>query len=158
MLLTTRTAWTPELYALREARRIKIEAHIEASTCYLCEQPVADGAALHGPTGAHWECHSGPIEPPSKSEHVPRPTKVPKADLHPRMARANGGSLVHFVIPPTGMSLCGHKPKNTAHHMKQRGKWLVWKDDATVPVHMKKCSKCLAAAEHLYPKVEVDSE
>lgn len=154
MLLTTRTIWTPELRALREARRATIDAHIEASTCYICEQPVENGAAIHGPTGAHWKCHSGTVEAYSRPVREQRPTQAPKADMHPRMARANGGSLVHFVIPATGTSLCGHKPKDTAHHMKRRGKWLVWKDDATLPAHMKQCPKCLAAAERLYPAAE----
>lgn len=157
MLTTTRTTWTPELHAQREARRPRIEAHIDASTCYICEQPVANGAAIHGPTGAHWECHSGPIEPCSSPVREPHPAQAPILDKHPRMARANGGSLVHFVIPATGTSLCGHKPKDNAYHMKRRGKWLVWKDDATVPKHMKQCPKCLAAAERLYPAVEDES-
>ncbi|TCV62726.1 hypothetical protein [Pseudomonas fluorescens] len=156
-MLTTRTAWAPALNVQREARRAKIEAHIEASTCHICEQPVADGAAIHGPTGAHWECHSGPIELCSRPVPEQRPIQPPKVDMHPRMAHANGGSLVHFVIPATGTSLCGHKPKNTAHHMKQRGKWLVWKEDATVPSFMKQCPKCLAKAQALYPALEDES-
>lgn len=153
-MLTSRTVWTPEVVEDRAARRERIAAHIEASTCHICKLPVVNGAAIHGPTGAHWECHSDPVVPPTKPVHEPRPIKALKADMHPRMARANGGSLVHFVIPATGTSLCGHKPKDTAHHMKRRGKWLVWKDDATVPAHMKQCSKCLAAAATLYPAVE----
>ena len=61
------------------------------------------------------------------------------------------------MIPATGTSLCGHKPKDTAHHMKLRGKWLAWKDDSTVPAHMKQCPKCLAAAERMYPSIEDES-
>ena len=156
-MLTTRTVLTPEVIAERTARRERIAAHIETNTCHICEQPVADGAAIHGLTGAHWECHNGPIERCPSPIHQPGQTQAPKLDIHPRMARANGGSLVHFVIPATGTSLCGHKPKDTAHHMKRRGKWLVWKDDATVPAHMKQCPKCLAKAQVLYPAVENES-
>lgn len=143
--------------AERAARREMIAAHIEASTCHICERPVANGAAIHGPTGAHWECHSGPIEQCSKPVHEQQPMQTQKVDLHPRMARANGGSLVHFVIPANGTALCGHKPKNTAHHMQRRGKWLIWKDHATVPAHMKQCPKCLAKARELYPVIDNES-
>ncbi len=156
-MLTTRTVWTPEIVAERAVRRERIAAHIEADTCHICELPVAGGAAIYDPTGAHWECHSGPIEPCSRPAREPRPMQPSTVDPHPRMAHANGGSLAHFVIPATGTSLCGHKPKNTAHHMKQRGKWLVWKEDATVPAFMKQCPKCLAKAQALYPAVEDES-
>jgi len=152
-MLTIRSAWPPEMAAERAARREKIATHIEANTCYICEQAVVDGSPIHGPTGAHWECHQGPIEPCTKTAVEPRRDPVPKPDLHPRLARANGGALVHFVIPATATSLCGHKPKDTAHHMKRRGKWLVFKIDATIPEHLKRCQKCLAKAEILYPPV-----
>ncbi|MPQ69227.1 hypothetical protein [Pseudomonas sp. MWU12-2323] len=153
-MLKTRTVWTPELIAQREARRANIEAHIDAGTCHICGKPVVNGAAIHGPTGAHWDCHGGPVAPVSTVPHKVSPRQF---DIHPRMARANGGSLVHFVIQVTGTSLCGHKPKDTARHMQQRGKWLVWKDDATVPAHMKQCQKCLAKAQVLYPAIEDES-
>lgn len=146
--------WSPESVVQRNERRNRVDAHFNAGTCYICEQPVLDGVALHGPTGAHWECHQGPIEQQPVS--VPKRALeqfAPKPDTVPRLARANGGSLVHFVIPATGVSLCGHKPKHTAHHMKRRGKWLGWKDDA-VPGHLKQCTKCLANASKLYPPAD----
>lgn len=154
-MLTTRSRWTPEMIAEREARRERVEAHLDAGTCHICEQLVADGAAIHGPTGAHWECHRGTVEISAPTPVPEIPSQAPhKLDVHPRMGRANGGSLVHFVIPATGTSLCGHKPKHTAHHMKQRGKWFIWKDDATVPAHMQQCQKCMTKARALYPPVD----
>ena len=153
-MMTTKSAWTAENAAERAARREKIATHIEANTCHICEQHVEDGSPIHGPTGAHWECHQGPVEACTRTASEPQQTSVPKPDLHPRLARANGGTLVHFVIPATATSLCGHKPRDTAHHMKRRGKWLVFKIDAAIPSHLKHCQKCLAKAEILYPPVE----
>jgi hypothetical protein len=137
------------MIADREARRERIESHLDAGTCHICERPVANGSAIHGPTGAHWECHRGPVETSAPVREI-RPQAPAKPDMHPRMARANGGSLVHFVIPATETSLCGHKAKHTAHRMKRRGKWLIWKADATVPAHMKQCMKCVAKARALF--------
>lgn len=154
-MLSTQGYWSNERVAERNIRREEIASHIEAGTCHICEQVVDDGAAIHGPTGAHWECYSGPVLPSDS----PQPAECQsKPDTHPRMARANGGALVHFVILTTGVSLCGHKPKDTARHMKQRGKWLIWREDATVPSHMKQCSKCVAKAAVLYPPIHGDHE
>ncbi|NMX92528.1 hypothetical protein HBO03_15430 [Pseudomonas sp. WS 5086] len=61
-MLMHREVWTPERIAERDARHDKIDKCIEAGLCYICDQAVADGAALHGPTGAHWECHRAPFE------------------------------------------------------------------------------------------------
>lgn len=160
-MLTISTAWTPEKVAERDARNAKIDECIQAGLCYKCDKPVADGAARHGPTGAHWECHRAPFEESDRvieeldrliGELNPRST-----DIHPRMARANGGQLVHFVIPATNTSLCGHKPRDSAHHMRRRGKWLFWKLDAVVPGHMKQCDKCKEKALVKYPPLKDES-
>lgn len=34
-----------------------IEKHKDEGTCLLCGKPVEDGQAVHGLTGAHYECY-----------------------------------------------------------------------------------------------------
>jgi hypothetical protein len=152
-MLTQSVKWTPEQIAERGARHAWIDQCFEAGVCHICEKPVADGEPIHGPTGAHWECHGGPIEVLDRQIRELKQVAV-STDMHPRMARANGGQLVHLVIPATGTALCGHKPRDTAHHMRQRGKWLYWKLDAVVPGHMRQCGKCKARALVKYPPLE----
>lgn len=164
-MLMHRKVWTPERIAERDARHDKIDKCIEAGLCYICDQAVADGAALHGPTGAHWECHRAPFEGvdnlSTAIKEIDRLLGVLKpvsTDTHPRLALANGGQLVHFVIPATGTSLCGHKPRDTATHMRSRGRWRYWKLNADVPGHMKQCPKCKAKAMVSYPPLEDESK
>lgn len=163
-MLTQSVVWAPERIAERDARHDKIDKCIEAGLCYLCDQPVADGAALHGPTGAHWECHRAALgEVGTLSSAIKEMDRLigllnpVSTDTHPRMALANGGQLVHFVIPATGTSLCGHKPRDTATHMRSRGRWRYWKLDADVPGHMRQCEKCKAKAMVNYPPLEDES-
>lgn len=160
-MLTQSVKWTPERIAERDARHERIDQCIEAGLCYICDKPVADGAALHGPTGAHWECHRPPFEEvgslTSTIKELDRLIEAlnPRStDTQPRMVLANGGHLVHFVIPSTGTSLCGHKPRDNARHMRRRGKWLYWKLDAVVPDHLKLCGKCKDKALTDYPPLE----
>lgn len=42
----------------REDHRAFRAWHCENGTCYICEQPVVNGQARHGATGAHWICHA----------------------------------------------------------------------------------------------------
>jgi hypothetical protein len=160
-MLTQRVTWTPEIIAERDARHEKIDKCIDAGTCYICDQPVTDGAALHGPTGAHWECHRPPYEDVGtlagaikEMDRLIGLLNPASTDTHPRMALANGGQLVHFVIPATGTALCGHKPRDTAYHMRRRGRWRYWKLDADVPGHMRQCAKCKAKALIDYPPLD----
>lgn len=164
-MLTQSVTWTPERIAERDARRQKIDKCIEAGLCYICDNPVADGAALHGPTGAHWECHRAPFDEVgtvvSAIQEMDRLIGLlnpVSTDTHPRMALANGGHLVHIVIPATGISLCGHKPRDTAHHMRRRGRWRFWKVDADVPGHMTQCATCKAKAMVNYPPLDDESK
>jgi hypothetical protein len=152
-MLTQSVTWTPEKIAERDAHHAWIDQCIKAGLCHMCEKPVADGEPRHGPTGAHWACHRAPLEELDRLIGELNPVEV-NTDTHPRMARANGGQLVHFVIPATGTALCGHKPRDTAHHMRQRGKWHYWKLDAVVPGHMKQCEKCKSRALVKYPPLE----
>lgn len=135
----------------RDARHELIRRHVTAGTCYLCGLPVETFAPKHGPSGAHWECHREPYEALEKfqAEYFPKPAA--STDPHPRMAFANGGHLVHFVIPATGTALCGHKPADKARHMKTRGKWLYLKDQRNVPDGYRQCGKCLTQAAARYP-------
>lgn len=89
-----------------------IDEHMDAGTCYCCGKEVDCSKGIHGATGAHWSC----IESLS---YLLKPR-----DKTPYLARANGGWYVHTVDPATDRALCGHKPKNTAKRMKQRGGWL----------------------------------
>lgn len=114
-------------------KRALVEQHKEAGTCYLCAHPIVWGTeGVYSPTGAHYDCE-WPNGQPNYREVLGslvqsvdrliddmglRPTQI-----KPRPARANGGGLIHYVRPKTGKALCGHAPKNTAWHMKRRGKW-----------------------------------
>lgn len=146
---------TEEQIAERDARYELIASHIAASTCYMCGQVVEMFAPKHGPTGAHWECHREPFEAMNRYMDEVNPLRK---DPTPRMARANGGSLVHIVVPMTNTSLCGHKPKDTAYRMKQRGKWLFYSDAWEPRPHQKICPKCQAVAVVKYPPVEGEDD
>lgn len=43
--------------AAGESFRERIARHREAGTCHICGQPVENGQAIHGVTGAHWDCN-----------------------------------------------------------------------------------------------------
>lgn len=88
--------------------------------------------AKHGATGAHWECSE-------KLRSVVFARETHNSDTTPKLARASGGFLVHWVIPSLGRSLCGHKPQDTARLMRTRGRWLYLQSK---PQHMKMCVKC----------------
>jgi hypothetical protein len=124
----------------RETREERIDRHYEASTCWLCEGPVLDGQARYNITGAHYDCHTAEYGE-FKRLTVERINDIDiSLSSDPRIARANGGGLTHFVVPRTRITLCGHKPKDKAHHMRTRGKWLYLKE----PTH-KFCEKCAQA-------------
>lgn len=149
---------SPSEFAAREERERRIDAHYAAGTCHICELVVEPGSAVYGLTGAHWDCHRPSVpEAPHLEPVKPEERSEPK-DIRPRLARANGGHLVHIVIPFTGTSLCGHKPKDTAHHMTRRGKWLYWKLDATIPTHLRLCAKCESKALIRFPPADESTE
>lgn len=161
-MLTTRIRRTPEQIAERDARNAKIDQCIGAGLCYICDQKVDPNDGVHGPTGAHWDCQCPPsaekpitVVPPAPATAAPSSISM---ETQPRLAHANGGHLVHIVIPATNTSLCGHKPRNTAHVMRQRGKWMLWKLDAVVPATMKMCEKCEKKALIDYPPLEDQDE
>ncbi|MCX7096350.1 MAG: hypothetical protein NTV43_00410 [Methylococcales bacterium] len=98
-----------------------INEHIDADICYICKEPVNDRDGIHALTGSHWNCHEK------------RKNMFSNLDQHQAcdgereltLCIANGGRLVHAVDNRSRVALCGHAPKDTAHKMKSREKWLL---------------------------------
>lgn len=112
-----------------------ISEHREAGTCWLCGGQVERSQGYHGATGVHWTCSDALTTRFAALNHSE------SAALF--LARANGGFFVHTVDPVTGSSLCGHKPKDTARHMRPRGRWLRLE---RVPRGFKRCPHCARIA------------
>lgn len=110
----------------------------DAGLCYICGQEVKNGQAYYSIRGSHYDCEF------PDGQDVPEPDREPKPhriDGPPRAAWANGGSLLHWVDPWSHRALCGHKPADTARHMRTRGKWRFIRDGADL-TGRKWCTKC----------------
>lgn len=108
--------------------------------CWLCHQPVLEGQARHGSNGGHWECNEKLDEDMAA---IFGKTEARETGLY--KARAAGGGLFHMVDKATGAALCGHKPKNNARHMRDRGRWIPIKDE--YPVTCRGCIKASVKAQ-----------
>jgi len=93
--------------------RAKIDAHRDAQTCSICGKHLDYGDGYHTTSHSHWKCWV--------SE---RDALVKKRPAGLALLVANGGVRVHAVEMSTGRALCGHKPRDTAKRMKQRGRWM----------------------------------
>jgi hypothetical protein len=138
-----------------------IDLCYEEGVCHVCGKTVLyghDQPGVYTITGAHYDCEF----PNGRNADLESLTSLAKklglaenkyAHLPstPQLAWANGGSLLHWVIPNKNRALCGHQPKDNAWRMKQRGKWLFLKDGADV-TDRKFCQKCLEKHAELYPE------
>jgi len=66
------------------------------------------------------------------------------ASSEPVKARANGGHMLHWVVPNIGVALCGRYPGNSAKRMRKRGMWLPLPSDANNQ-WLKPCKSCASA-------------
>lgn len=116
-----------------------IEHCYDADVCHVCGKTVLYGPESEGIytiTGAHYSCEfpNGRTQSQTLRELASefdqlttRSDNMPTAK-EPALARANGGFLLHWVVPHTGRSLCGHQPARNASRMRQRGRWLYLKE------------------------------
>lgn len=107
----------------------------DEGVCYVCGRTIKWGVdAVYSIWGSHYDCEYPQGRP--LWAHLDQQVKKAQALVEdsgpPRLAVANGGSLLHWVNPFTGRALCGHKPADNAWRMKKRGKWLYFKDGADV--------------------------
>lgn len=65
---------------------------------------------------------------------------------HLQAVIANGGLQVHVKQRGNNRALCGHEPANTASMMRQRGRWLLARDQEREPT----CKKCKAKLGNLF--------
>lgn len=116
----------------------------EIIVCQHCDKPIEDGQPWHTLAEMHYDCYESKF-----GKVVPR-DPLPALDLAPKtpvfegvkLARANGGHLVHVVVGDTGRALCGHSPANTSHIMRMRGKWNFLPDGWTPSGGVRLCAKC----------------
>lgn len=123
-----------------------IAEHVDAGTCWLCGRTVDRAQGYHGATGAHWNCSKALMEQFKVLNHPD--------GAAPFLARANGGHFVHTVDPVTGVSLCGHRPKDKARQMRPRARWIPLD---RVPRGFKRCPHCARLAGSAQPVGAVDS-
>lgn len=99
----------------RDEWRAKIDAHRDAQTCSMCGKHLDYNDGYHTTSHAHWKCWVAETQ----AIFAQRPTGM-------ALRVANGGVKVHAVDLSTGRALSGHKPRDTARRMKQRGRWLIY--------------------------------
>ena len=134
--------------------RDQIEFCIDEGLCCHCGKTIRWGQdAVYTINGAHYECQFP--EGRSKaldvrpSDLLGRPMKPGEhaifgASSEPVKARANGGHMLHWVVPNTGVALCGRYPGNSAKRMRKRGMWLPLPSDANNQ-WLKPCKSCASA-------------
>jgi len=121
----THQDWAKE----REEFQQMIAGHIAAGTCYLCNQPVAEGERRHGVTGAHCDCANG----------LPHPA-VRRRQGGVSLARLPKGSVLHIVDRSTKASRCGAGNGAPA----SRESW-VWCDTSAARYEI--CAKCVTLGD-----------
>lgn len=141
--------------------REHIDFCIDQGVCCLCGKTLKWGQdAVYTINGAHYECQFPEGRPKTLdtrlSELVGRPLKpgehaVFGTNTQAVPARANGGHVLHWVVPSKGVALCGRYPANSAKRMRKRGMWLPF-GTAAAPTWLKSCEKCGTKQERLAPQ------
>lgn len=136
--------------------REQIEFCIDEGVCCLCGKSIRWGHdAVYTINGAHYECQFPEGRPKMLDVRLSTIIGQPlKAGEHaafgttsdPVRARANGGHVLHWVVPSTGVALCGRYPANNARRMRKRGMWLPVGDNAKTG-WLRNCEKCAASQE-----------
>nr|WP_192963406.1 hypothetical protein [Pseudomonas fluorescens] len=130
--------------------RDQIEYCIDEGVCCLCGKSIVWGQdAVYTINGAHYECQF----PDGRSRILdtglstllgsakPGDHAIFGLASEPARARANGGHVLHWVVPNTGVALCGKYPANSAKRMRKRGMWLPLKADANTQ-WLRPCETC----------------
>ncbi|HDS1721727.1 hypothetical protein NPS53_09455 [Pseudomonas putida] len=131
--------------------RAQIEFCIDEEVCCHCGKSIRWGQeAVYTINGAHYQCQFP--EGRSKaldtrlSDILGKPLKPGEhaafgTSSVPVKARANGGHVLHWVVPNTGVALCGRYPAHNAKRMRKRGMWLPLPAD-TKSQRLKACESC----------------
>ncbi|WHS57365.1 MULTISPECIES: hypothetical protein [Pseudomonas] len=137
-----------------------IEFCIDEGVCCLCGKSIRWGHdAVYTINGAHYECQFPDGRPASPIGNL-SPLIFGKQGIgssgfgdspHPVLARANGGHVLHWVVPQTGVALCGHKPKNNNWKMKARGRWFLVPASADL-TKRRLCHSCDGKHDKAFPK------
>lgn len=104
-----------------------IAHHIQAGTCYLCQQPVTQDERRHGITGAHCDCANG----------LPHPA-VQQRMAGVSLARMPGEAMLHIVDRSSGASRCG---AGLTTGMQAKGTSWEWSEPSAPRYEI--CSKCV---------------
>ena len=123
----------------------RVERAFATGTCFHCGRAILDGQARYTITNSHWECwQEGGGRAVAELEAALREesrAEDPDAPDRWELARANGGYFVHLVNMRTRSAACGHAPRDKAHRMRQRGKWM----QPPGGVSAATCKRCIAA-------------
>lgn len=142
--------------------REQIDFCIDEGVCCHCGKSIRWGHdAVYTINGAHYDCQflggrpRTPFDSASKvafDEDVNRSLSPSFGEsAEPALARANGGHVLHWVVPKTGVAMCGHMPKNNSWKMKARGKWLLVPAGADL-TKRRVCPACDAKHDKAFPK------
>lgn len=146
--------------------REHIDLCVDHGLCCHCGKAIQWGVdAVYSINGAHYDCQFPNGNPasqfePLRSRALLEPALARKPDIgfgvatQPALARANGGHVLHWVVPVTGAAMCGHQPKNNSSRMRNRGKWLPLPDGADV-TRRAICGSCAAKHAHQYPDLQL---
>jgi len=145
--------------------REQIEFCMDEGVCCHCGKAIRWGHdPVYSINGSHYDCQFPNGRPASPFESVGKllfgeetkrnSTSSFGEGVQPALARANGGHVLHWVVPNTGVAMCGHKPKNTSWKMKARGKWLRVPAGADV-TGRRVCPTCASKHVKAFPELQV---
>lgn len=131
--------------------REQIEFCIDEGVCCHCGKTIRWGHdAVYTINGAHYECQfpeGRSTIPGTGIRALLGPSLKPGehaafgSTSDPVRARANGGHVLHWVVPNTGVALCGRYPANNAKRMRKRGMWLALRESAQTD-WLRPCDTC----------------